>query len=255
MHLFHRDLGGEGRPPLLVLHGLLGSSRNWQAAGTELSAGFHVLAPDLRNHGASPHSEEMNYDAMAGDVLEWLDARSIGRATLLGHSMGGKVAMLLACRHPERVERLVAVDIAPRDYFWPERRVEFAALQGINLGTLSSRAEAERILEPRVPEWGLRRFLLTNLDRGEGGGWRWLANLPVISGALAALEGNPLGPRDLFAGPALFIAGGKSRYALSGDREAISLHFPAAILRTIPASGHNPHMETREEFVRLVLAG
>src|SRR3982751_66174 len=116
MTLFHRDLDGAGQPPLVLLHGMLGSSRNWQSAGTDLAQHFHVLAPDLRNHGRSPHAPEMTYEAMMDDVLAWLDANSLPRATLVGHSMGGKVAMLLACRHPERVQRLIIVDIAPRDY-------------------------------------------------------------------------------------------------------------------------------------------
>jgi pimeloyl-ACP methyl ester carboxylesterase len=252
MNLFHRDLGGGGLPPLVVLHGLLGSSRNWQAAGRDLSAGFHVLAPDLRNHGSSPHSGTMTYEAMAGDVLDWMEAQGLGRAAMLGHSMGGKVAMLLACRHPGRVERLVVVDIAPKDYFWPERRVELAALRDIDLGTLASRAEAERLIEARVPDWGLRKFLLTNLDRGEGGGWRWLANLPVLTGALGSLERNPLGEGDRFPGPSLFIAGGGSPYVLPGDHAAIVHHFPEAAIRTIPGAGHNLHMEARHELVGLV---
>ena len=100
VQLFHRDLGGEGNPPLLVLHGMLGSSRNWLTAGRELSAHYHVHALDLRNHGASPHDAEMNYPAMLADVLAWLAAREIKQVTIIGHSMGGKVAMLLACRQP-----------------------------------------------------------------------------------------------------------------------------------------------------------
>jgi pimeloyl-ACP methyl ester carboxylesterase len=194
----------------------------------------------------------MSYEAMTGDLLDWLNEQDLPRATFLGHSMGGKVAMLLACRHPGRVESLAVVDIAPKAYFWPERREEFAAMAEIDLSTLSSRAEAEKILERRVPDWALRRFLLTNLERLEGGGWRWLANLPVLSRELPALEKSPLGPGDSFPGPALFITGGKSRYVEPGDHAEILRHFPAAAIRTIPGSAHNPHMETRGEFVSLI---
>src|SRR5690606_9374454 len=105
-------------PPLVILHGLLGSSRNWQTAGKDLAERFHVAALDLRNHGSSPHADEMSYAAMMADVLAWMDARGLGRVTLLGHSMGRILAMLLACRHPERIERLIVVDIAPKDYRW-----------------------------------------------------------------------------------------------------------------------------------------
>jgi pimeloyl-ACP methyl ester carboxylesterase len=138
--LFHRDLGGAGGPSRVLLHGMLGSSRNWQSAGADLAAHFHVRAPDLRNHGASPHADEMTYEALLEDLLGWLDGQGLARATFVGHSMGGKVAMLLACRNLGRVERLVVVDIAPRDYFWPGHRQSFAAMNELNLADLRSRA-------------------------------------------------------------------------------------------------------------------
>lgn len=254
MILFHRDLGGPGKPPLVILHGFLGSSRNWQTAGRDLAEKFHVFALDLRNHGSSPHADEMTYLAMVADVLAWLDGRGLTRVTLMGHSMGGKAAMLLACRHPPRVERLVVVDIAPKDYHWPERRTEFAALNNLDLAHLSSRAEAERLLEPRVPDWAMRKFHLTNLERLPEGGWRWQVNLPVLIATLDALEENPLSPDDRFAGPALFVTGEKSHYVKAEDTGTILHHFPAAKIEAITGSGHNPHMETREAFVRAVLA-
>jgi pimeloyl-ACP methyl ester carboxylesterase len=252
--LFHRDLGGAGRPPLVLLHGMLGSSRNWQSAGTDLAAQFHVFAPDMRNHGRSPHADEMTYELMMEDVLAWLDARGRPRASFVGHSMGGKVAMLLACRHPERVERLIAVDIAPKDYFWSGHRQSFAAMNELNLADLHSRAEAELRFEARVPSFSMRKFLTTNLERDEAGHWRWLINLPVVTAALPVLEKNPLTSADTFSGPALFIAGGKSHYIEPADHAAIRTHFPAARVTTIAGSGHNPHMETRAAFVAAVSA-
>jgi esterase len=138
--LFHRDLGGAGRPPMIILHGILGSSRNWQTAGGDLAAHYHVFAMDLRNHGASPHAAEMSFAAMADDVRAWMDTQGLPRAALLGHSMGGKVAMLFACRHPERVDRLVVVDIAPKDYASPGQRAAFAAMNELDLNGLRSRA-------------------------------------------------------------------------------------------------------------------
>ena len=180
--LFHRDLGGDGLPPLVILHGILGSSRNWQTAGGDLARRYHVFALDLRNQGGSPHSEEMTYDAMVGDVAAWLDLHGLGRAALLGHSMGGKVAMLLACRQPERVERLVVVDIAPKDYSWGgKQRAEFAAMNGLDLSSLRSRAEAEQRLEAAVPDWAMRKFLTTNLERDGSGQWHWTINLAVLT--------------------------------------------------------------------------
>jgi esterase len=253
MQLYHRDLGGAGRPPLVLLHGMLGSSRNWQSAGGDLAAAFQVSALDLRNHGRSPHADEMTYEAMLGDVVEWLDAQKLARVTVVGHSMGGKVAMLLACRHAARVERLVSVDIAPKDYFWTGHRQSFAAMNELNLADLRSRGEAEMRFEARVPSLGMRKFLTTNLESDASGAWRWQINLPALTAALPRLEKNPLGPGERFAGPTLFIAGGKSTYIEPADEAAIHRHFPAARVATIAGSGHNPHMEARLEFVKLLL--
>jgi esterase len=256
MDLSSRDLGGEGGPPLVVLHGILGSSRNWQTVGRDLAVRYHVWALDLRNHGASPHDEEMTYAAMEADVAAWLDARGLARASLMGHSLGGKVAMRLACRRPGRVEELFVVDIAPRDYDRGGRqRAEFAAMHTLDLNGLRSRAEAEQRLEALVPDWALRKFLTTNLERKAEGGWRWTINLAALTAALPDLERNSLEPADRFLGPALFITGGQSAYVQPADHAAIRRHFPAARIETIPAAGHDPHMQARAEFVRLVLAG
>jgi pimeloyl-ACP methyl ester carboxylesterase len=237
---------------LVVLHGMLGSSRNWQSAGRDLADTYHVLAPDLRNHGGSPHADGMSYADLMGDVVEWLDDQGLAQASLLGHSMGGKTAMLLACRHPERVARLIVADIAPKDYVWVAHRVNFAAMNELDLASLHSRAEAELRLEARVPNWALRKFLATNLERTDDGAWRWTISLPAITAALSALEKNSLADGDRYDGPALFIAGGKSDYVGEEDQAAIRAHFPAARVAVIAESGHNPHMETREKFVALV---
>jgi pimeloyl-ACP methyl ester carboxylesterase len=171
---------------------------------------------------------------------------------IVGHSMGGKAAMRLACRHPERVERLVVVDIAPKDYDWLAHRAEFLAMSELDLGSLQSRQEAELRFEARVNHLGTRKFLATNLVQTEGR-WHWQVNLPALLEALPVLEKNSLGPDDRFTGPTLFILGGRSRYAEPRDHDLIRRHFPAARIEVIPDSGHNPHMDKREVFVRLVL--
>lgn len=255
MLLFHRDLGGAGKPPLVVLHGLLGSSRNWQTTGTDLTSDFHVLALDLRNHGKSFHAEPMTYEALMGDVLAWLDAQGLARASFVGHSMGGKTAMLLACRHPDRVGRLVVVDIAPKDYFWPGHRQNFAAMTELNLADLRSRAEAEMRFEARVPNLGMRKFLTTNLDRDADGNWFWTINLPLLTASIAEMERNPLGPDDRFDGPVKFITGGRSNYVEPADHAAIRAHFPQAKIEAVADTGHNPHMEARAAFVAAALDG
>jgi len=268
--LFHRDLGtaqsgseapraaaGARRPPLILLHGLLGSSRNWQTVGRELGerSDAAVFALDLRNHGQSPHAEPMDHAHMAADVIAWLDAQGFAQPVdLLGHSMGGRVAMVLACRYPERVRCIIAVDTVPRAYEWPEGRPEFGAMNALDLATLASRAEAERVMEPLVPDWGMRKFLTTNLERDSASGpWRWAINLAGITAALPALEANPLEAHERFAGEAHFIACGRSPYVRPEDHAIIRTHFPAAQIALLPESGHNPHMEARADFVLVVL--
>jgi pimeloyl-ACP methyl ester carboxylesterase len=253
--LFHRDLGGGGRPPLVLVHGFLGSSRNWQTAGADLAAQFHVLAVDLRNHGRSPHAPEMTYAVMLDDVLEWMDAQNLARTALLGHSMGGKLAMRLACRHPERVDRLIVVDVAPKDYPGMAQRAEVTAMNELRLDDLESRADAEIRLESRVTNRAMRMFLLTNLERTGAGGWRWIVNLPVLTQTLRELVKSPLEAEDRFGGPAHFILGGNSRLVAPGDRPLILHHFPAAKFSVVPGAGHSPHMEARQAFVRAVLEG
>jgi esterase len=251
--LFHTDLGGAGKTPMLLLHGLLGSSRNWQSTGRDLAQHFHVMALDARNHGKSSHEDEMSYSAMADDLAAWMDAQGLAKAVIVGHSMGGKAAMRFACRFPERVERLVVVDIAPKDYHWVAHRAEFSAMNELDLVNLSSRQEAETRFEAHVPELGMRKFLTTNLERTDAGGWRWMVNLPVLTDALSEMEKNSLTPEDRFSGPTLFIAGGCSQYIQSRDHAAILEHFPNAKIAVIATSGHNPHMDSRAEFVSLVL--
>ena len=254
MKLHHTDLGGAGKPPMIVLHGLLGSSRNWQTTGRDLAAHYHVIALDARNHGRSPHTPDMSIELMASDVMTWMDAHGIARATIVGHSMGGRTAMLIACRHPERVERLVVVDVSPKDYDWLGHRAEFAAMHELDLASLQTRAEAELRLEARVPDYGMRKFLTTNLARSEDGRWHWAINLPGLTAALPSFEKSPLTSADHYGGPTLFIVGGKSRYVEAADHAAIKQHFPAVRIEVIADSGHNPHMDRREEFVKLVLS-
>jgi pimeloyl-ACP methyl ester carboxylesterase len=160
--------------------------------------------------------------------------------------------MLVACRNPQRVERLIVADIAPKDYYWPAHRVNFAAMNELDLASVHSRGEAEMRLEARVSSLGMRKFLATNLERGEDGAWRWGINLPAITAALPAMEKNPLAPSDRYGGPTVFIAGGQSDYIEAADESVIRGYFPSARVARIAESGHNPHMETREKFVALV---
>ena len=253
IELYAREFEAAGSPPMVVLHGMLGSSRNWMSAAAALTPTWKVSALDLRNHGKSPHADSMDYDGMVDDVLHWMDGQGLQKVDLMGHSMGGKVAMTLACRYPERVSRLIVVDIAPKSYFSNGHRAEFVAMHELSLKELKSRGEAELKMEGRVPDWGMRKFITTNLERTDQGGWRWLINLPVISTSIPELERAPLNEDDRFDGPVLFVLGGKSRYVQPEDHAAILKHFPQAEISTIAESGHNPHMETRGAFVDEVL--
>jgi pimeloyl-ACP methyl ester carboxylesterase len=252
MNLFHRDLGGEGKPPLVVLHGLLGSSRNWTTAGADLAKIRHVLAPDLRNHGSSPHAAEHTYAAMEADVLETLSALGVDRFDLIGHSMGGKGAMHIACNNPDRIASLIAVDIAPRSYRLDEHAPQFAAMNALRPETLATRQETENALLAAVGDLGTAKFLATNLDRREAGGFQWRINLPVLTAAVATLGKSPLAPTDRFDGPSVFIAGDDSNYVREIDGEPISAHFPNATIHRIPGAGHNPHIDSRAAFVAAV---
>lgn len=238
------------RPPLVILHGLLASSRHWRTAAAELAALRPVFALDLRNHGRSPRSPAMDFPVMVEDLLAWLDERGLGSVDLLGHSMGGKLAMSFACRHPERVRRLVVVDIAPRLYRTPSHVPEFRAMHELRLDSLRSRADAEMRLEGRVPDPGMRRFLAGNLERDERtGAWRWSFDLLALTAALPSLKVSPLAPHDRFPGPALFLAGERSPYVRPEDLPLIHAHFPGAELLRLPRSGHNPHLESRADFL------
>ena len=248
-----RELDGAGAP-LVVLHGLLGSARNWQSAGVALAArGHRVLAPDLRNHGVSPWGDDCSYAALAGDVVACLERLALGPVHLVGHSMGGKAAMRLAVDRPDLVARLTVVDIAPRAYA-DRVRVEFAAMNALDLAAVTSRKEAEARLAAQVPEWGMRQFILTNLGQDPAGRWRWTVNRAALTAALPEILGNPLAPGEVFAGPTRFIRGGKSDYVRDEDIPAIRAHFPAADLVTLPESGHNPHFDARAGFVDAVTA-
>ena len=247
--LNHRDFGGTGEPPVVILHGLLGSSRNWQAVAGELAKSRRVLAVDLRNHGASPHDERHDYAEMESDLVEWLDDQRLPRVALLGHSMGGKLAMAFACHQPRRVERLVVVDIAPRDYDVGRIGSMLDVMAGMDLAKVGSRVEAEAILQEAVPDWGLMKFLATNLDRDESGRYFWRANVTVLRAEIGKMAANPLWPGDRFDGPTLFVAGGKSDHVRVEDHAAIRGYFPAAQIEVLAGAGHNPHFEAREEFV------
>ena len=247
-----RELGGTGSP-IVILHGLLGSSRNWQSAGVALAASGHrVIGLDLRNHGSSPWDDDCSYSSMAEDVRAFLQSEKLDSVHLIGHSMGGKVAMRLALSYPQLVNRLTVVDIAPRAYS-DRVRVEFTAMNSIDLSKIKSRRDAENQLLDTVTDWGMRQFILTNLNSDENGVWKWTVNREALTQSLKPILDFPINDSEVFNGSTGFIRGGKSNYISDADCILIKKHFPQADIITLPASGHNPHFDSRTEFVDAVL--
>lgn len=239
---------GEG-PPLAILHGLYGSSRNWATVAKRLSARWRVLCLDLRNHGASPWADGMAYPAMAEDVLETLAAVGVTEPpVLLGHSMGGKTAMTAALTRPGALRALVVVDIAPMAYGHSHEGY-IAAMRALDLSEVARRAEADEALAAAVPEPGVRAFLLQNLVFGDGAA-RWRLNLDAIEAAMGDLTGFPFAPGAArYEGPALFVAGGESAYVDEASARAIRGFFPNARIETVAGAGHWVHAEAPAAFM------
>lgn len=245
----HSQTLGSG-PPVILLHGLLGSGNNLGALARQLGGGYKTLRVDLRNHGRSPHSSSMNYPLMVADLLRFLDERNIEQCALVGHSMGGKVAMALALLCPQRVAALVVVDICPIEYQDSRHDEVFEALQGMPLHKLEGREHADAILGQHIADTGMRQFLLSNLYR-QREAYAWRMNLPALvehRGQLAAAPG--LG--SVYPGPTLFVKGALSDYIDSRCREAIKSQFPQALLKIIADTGHWPHAEKPLVFNGLV---
>jgi len=249
MKLHFRTLG-EGTPQI-IMHGVFGSSDNWQTVGKEFAKKFKVYLVDLRNHGKSPHSDEFNYPAMAKDVIEILDDEGISKAHILGHSMGGKVAMALATNYADRLEKLVVVDIAPKHYP-PHHEQIFNGFKSVDLLTIKSRKDADEQMAKTIPNMGVRQFILKNLDRDENGEFKWKLNLKVIERE-AKLIGSSIDENAHFSGETLFIGGGKSDYIQREDHELILKHFPGASIETIEGAGHWVHAEKPKELHDVVI--
>lgn len=247
--LAHQTIG-EG-PPLLLLHGLLGSGTNWRSIARALAADFAVHLLDLRNHGASAHSARMDYETMAADVLAWMDEQSLESAAILGHSMGGKTAMCAALIAPERLVRLVVVDIAPVDS--PGEHVPvIEAMRRTDLSSVSRRTDADAALAASITDPDLRAFVLQNLVM-DGDGYRWRINLEAISTGLPALMRFPeFRPDTRYGGPCLFVHGARSNYVRKVHHAAIKKLFPSADVQAIADAGHWVHAEQPGAFLSKV---
>lgn len=247
---------GSGKP-LVILHGLLGSSRNWGGIAAKLGEGRRVMALDLPNHGASPWSEIMDYPFMAREIARFIEDNVGGPAAVVGHSMGGKAAMTLALTRPELVERLVVVDIAPVSYthtFAPYIK----AMRAAPLATAQRRGDIEAAMAEVIPDPRVRAFLMQNLEGGAGG-YRWRPNLAVLGAAMEDILAFPrFGDDAQYDGPTLFLHGAESDYVLPAHEDVVMALFPQARFEAIEGANHWVHADRPTEFmsaVELFLAG
>jgi esterase len=244
--ILNSRIEGEGKP-FVILHGFLGMSDNWKTLGSQFAeVGFQVHMLDMRNHGKSFHSDDFSYELMANDVKEYCEFHQLENIILLGHSMGGKAAMLLATLHPELIEKLIIADIGPK--FYPQHHQPI--LEGLNAVDFSkqpSRSEVEEIVSQYITDFGTRQFLLKSLYWKEKEQLAFRFNLEVFNTKIEEI-GKALPTENKFEKPTLFLRGSKSNYILDEDFETIHSHFPNVKIETISKAGHWLHAENPTEF-------
>lgn len=242
---------GDG-PPLIILHGLFGMSDNWAPLARKLSNGYRVIVPDLRNHGRSPHFASHTYKEMASDITILCNELNIDRCSILGHSMGGKVAMTLAFDNPALVDRLVVADIGPGAY--PDHSYHSQLIQlmlDAHPETASNRSEIESRLASEVFDERIRLFLLKNITRDQNGSFAWKVNLPVLAACMPQILAG-VTPNGFYSGKSLFVKGELSDYVSGHQCDLIYEQFPTARVVAIQKAGHWLHADAPEEFFRVV---
>lgn len=254
MKLHYRLLETENTPkentPLFILHGLFGSSDNWQTLGKTFSEKFPVYLVDQRNHGHSGHTDEFDYDLMCADFKELIDDLGLKKINLLGHSMGGKTAILFAEKHAELLNKLIVADISYKAYP-PHHDQILKGLNALDLSILKTRGAADEALADYIPEISVRQFLLKNLYWVEKGQLGWRINIPVLTREIGRIVGGI--PLEQIQVDTLFIRGGKSNYILPSDYADIHQKFPNGSIHSIEESGHWVHAEAPEEFYQTVV--
>ena len=247
--MLYSRIEGEGKP-LLILHGFLGMSDNWKSIGNQFaSEGYEVHLLDLRNHGRSLHSNDFNYVVMANDILEYCKDKDLKTISIIGHSMGGKVAMQFATSHPKMVDKLIIADIGPKKYA-PHHQDILSGLSAVDFSTKPSREEVEEVLYPYIPDFGTRQFLMKSLYWVEKDQLAFRFNLAVFNKRIEEI-GVALAAAAVFNKPTLFIRGGNSNYILDKDVLEIKNHFPLMELETIPNVGHWLHAENPKLFFEI----
>ena len=247
MDVLHSLIIGEGEKDLLILHGFLGMGDNWKTHAKHWATqGWRVHLIDQRNHGRSFWSEDFNYDFMAEDLLHYFDAHKLAKVTLLGHSMGGKVAMQFACAYPDKVTQLIVADIAPKSYP-PHHQQILNGLAALDFSQISSRKEADQTLSNYVKEAGTRQFLLKNIYRVTPTQLGLRINIAVLKNASDQI-GTSLSQEMQYPGKTLFLKGEHSGYIETGDELLLRHHFPQNTLVTIEKAGHWLHAENPIAF-------
>jgi esterase len=249
MKLFFRQ-SGQGRP-LIILHGLFGSSDNWFSLAKVFAEHFTVYLVDQRNHGQSPQSDDFDYKLLTEDLAGFMDDHHLENPFIVGHSMGGKTAMNFAVKYPDRLSKLIVVDIAPKQYPVHHDHI-LEGLHAINLSTLTSRSEADQILGHHIAEPDVRQFLLKNLSRNSEGKFEWRVNIHAIDEHIEEI-GAGMQYKGQFEGPTLFIKGIRSNYYAAGDEENILRVFPAAQFVTLN-TGHWVQAEDPKAFAETTLS-
>lgn len=253
MQLYASTSGQQQGPVIILLHGLFGMGSNLSMVARALADEYCVHSLDLRNHGRSPNATQMTFNDMAGDVIEYMDTQSIGRCHVLGHSLGGKVAMQVALLVPERVTRLIVADIAPVSYQGNHDDV-FAGLHAVDLACLQNRGEAEQVLKEHIAQEGVRQFILKSLYRDDNKQFQWRMNIQGLQDCYEQLrQALVVEKGQQFTGPVLFIKGELSRYIMPEHRETVAALFPHADLKVIQKTGHWLHAEKTVAFNRLVM--
>jgi len=246
--MLYSKIEGKGKP-LLILHGFLGMSDNWKTIGSQYTTiGFQVHLLDLRNHGRSFHSEEFNYEVMAADVSAYCIAHNIEKTTIIGHSMGGKVAMFFAVTYPEKVDKLIIADIGPK-YYSPHHQDILNGLNAVDFSKKPDRSAIDEILKANISDFGTRQFLMKSLHWLKPEQLAFRFNLDVFNKEIEQI-GVALPSNAVFEKPTLFIRGGNSPYIKDADFENIKQHFPKAIIETIPNVGHWLHAENPKLFYK-----
>ena len=248
MKLHYQQIG-TGRP-LIILHGLFGSLDNWRGLAKQLSHVAQVISIDLRNHGRSPHSPQQNYQLMVDDLIELFNDLNIDTADIIGHSIGGKVAMAFSQRYPQHVNKLLVVDMAPRQY-QDQHSAIFTALVGLDLSQFSKRSEADNALEQAISDKSIRQFLLMNLAINDGQ-IRWRINLQALANNYPQLL-EAVCHNDKINVQSCFIRGGRSSYIGMDDETDINATFPNSEICTIERAGHWVHAEAPQEFLTKVI--